>query len=279
MSVHRLLCWNVANKPRAPLAAQLAKDVSADFAVLVEADDTTHSFGGEAHASGWPMALAGQHATAGISVWTRSSIAPPTVIQPANDGVGKRAGYLLFSSAGGPPTLLVNVHLPSKLHRDPIGQRDFARITADDIWAVADVQGTDRIVIVGDFNMHPFEPGMVDAPAFFATPTPHLSDQYGHQRTVDSVAQRYFVNPMWRFFDGWTQGPRGTYFSNKNEHAVGWSLFDQVLYSPALVSLSTRPNISILDTIGGTPLMDQRGRPVGKDKASDHLPILVDFPL
>lgn len=131
-----------------------------------------------------------------------------------------------------------------------------------------------RTILLGDFNMNPHEPGMVEPDGFHAQLTRDLTD------TVPQRAGRHnhssFFNPMWNL---WGEGPRegnrppGSYFfadaSRSSNHF--WQIYDQILLRPELMRYLD--DIRILNTTGKASLVTQRGRPASR-MYTDHLPVL-----
>src|SRR5215211_5035003 len=111
-----------------------------------------------------------------------------------------------------------------------------------------DVIGHQRTVLVGDFNMNPFDLGMVGAQALNAVMTRDLARREG--RTVAGRPYRYFYNPMWGCYGDRTPGPAGTYYySAPGPRGYYWHLFDQVLLRPTL--MESLAELRILEDDGG----------------------------
>ncbi|ASF38877.1 hypothetical protein CEH05_07020 [Halobacillus halophilus] len=89
------------------------------------------------------------------------------------------------------------VHFPSKLHMDDFDHGEESRIFKKE---VEDVEGqckSNKTVLVGDFNMNPFEQGMMAASAINSYPTKYEASKV--QRKVKSRSYNMFYNPMWNF--------------------------------------------------------------------------------
>ena len=169
-----------------------------------------------------------------------------------------------------PEILLGVVHLGSKRNFSDSEQGLLAAVTASDIRRVEDETGIYRTVLVGDFNMNPFESGMIAAQHFHAVMTKQQAR--GEERTVQAERYRYFYNPMWGNFGDRTNGPAGTYYlSSSKPLQYFWNMYDQVLLRPALMDslveleILTQDGIESLVTSGGLPQ---------KNGGSDHLPLL-----
>ena len=141
---------------------------------------------------------------------------------------------------------------------------------AKEINRVEEGVGHERTVLVGDFNMNPFEEGMTGAPALHAVMTRKLAERI--DRVVQGTAYRFFYNPMWGFFGDRTIGPPGTYYHRSA--TVGdlfWHMIDQVLLRPDLMDLLQ--DLAILEGVGGERLLTQPAGLPRDTACSDHLPL------
>src|SRR5205823_4202312 len=91
--------------------------------------------------------------------------------------------------------LLGVVHLGSKLFRSEPSQGAALRTLAEKIREIEDERGHRRTVLVGDFNMNPFEPEFVLAEGLNAVMTREVAGQ--GTRVVDRREHPFFYNPMW----------------------------------------------------------------------------------
>src|SRR5207249_3164619 len=99
---------------------------------------------------------------------------------------------------------------PSPQYFDAIEQALETTKIAQEIIRTEDLVGHQRTVLVGDFNMDTFHPGVVGAEGFHGMMTRDLVE--ARERTVSGRAYRFFYNPMWRFFGDHSPGPPGSYF-------------------------------------------------------------------
>jgi endonuclease/exonuclease/phosphatase family metal-dependent hydrolase len=133
-----------------------------------------------------------------------------------------------------------------------------------------------RTVAVGDFNMNPFEPGLVATKAFHGVMTKRLA------HTVNRLSRRAdypcFYNPMWQLFGDRTPQPPGTHFFMNTTDVTNqfWHIYDQVLLRPAL--MDKLQQLHILDSDGLESLVTKEGRP-RRSMFSDHLPIYFQLDL
>lgn len=135
----------------------------------------------------------------------------------------------------------------------------------------------DRTVVFGDFNMNPFEKGMVSADSFNAVISRNIAKK--ESRVVQGKNYKYFYNPMWHFFGDIDPTPIGTYHYNSSDHInYSWNIFDQVLIRPSLIDAFQEKKIKILDSDGKTSLLNKNSLPDTKS-GSDHLPIIFSLDL
>ncbi|MDU9050880.1 MAG: hypothetical protein Q3M30_18675 [Candidatus Electrothrix sp. Rat3] len=167
--------------------------------------------------------------------------------------------------------LMVAVHLPSKMHRNENTQTLESAEFKKEIEKIEEGLEVNETFVVGDFNMNPFEKGMVSASAFHSVSCRKTANQI--ERVISDRKHKFFYNPMWNMF-GDDDGNPGTYFYRKSEQdQYFWHILDQVIIRPSLVKFFNTRNLCILKKIGELSLVDSAGRP----KVSDHLPILFEF--
>ena len=171
--------------------------------------------------------------------------------------------------------LVASVHLPDKSRYASEDQAHAARTVAQSIQTSEEDAGHTRTVLVGDFNMNPFEPGLVMADGFNAVMTRDLARV--NSRTVRRRTYPVFYNPMWAFFGDGTPGPAGTYYYKEQTPSNHfWHIYDQVMVRPSI--LHSLQRVEILSHDGDQTLLTRTGRP-SRSAASDHLPILFDLHL
>lgn len=171
---------------------------------------------------------------------------------------------------------LAAVHLPSMAQMPkPADRQKIASRAAQKIREKESKSDHSRTILVGDFNMDPYEDGLVSSDAFHALMTEKLVER-GH-RTVQFESLPMFYNPMWSCYGDRTPGPPGTYYhSESNPGAQFWHMLDQVLVRASL--MDRLHDVRILDQAGDKSLLNNLGRP-DIENASDHLPILFRLSL
>lgn len=173
--------------------------------------------------------------------------------------------------------LLTAIHFPSKLHWTASSQLSESIEFASSIRDAEEQIGHSRTILVGDFNMNPFEPGVVNANALHGVMSRHIAEKKG--RVVQGKRYQFFYNPMWGLFGDATPGPPGTYYEARSEHmCLFWNMFDQVLIRPDLLHLFSKEDLEILTSDGETPFVSLHGFP-NAEVASDHFPVFFRLQL
>lgn len=168
--------------------------------------------------------------------------------------------------------ILVAVHVPSKLYRNEKDQRVIASNIISDICIIEAERNHKRTILVGDFNMDPFEEGMLQVDAVNSINSCALANQKNGARKFSDNRYWFFYNPMWGLLGDLDDSPPGTYFHDSpGSMNLYWRMFDQVLFRPNLVSRMPSKYLKIVDYDGQESLVDQNGRP--KKAISDHLPL------
>ena len=107
--------------------------------------------------------------------------------------------------------ILAVIHFPSKLHFSDIEQQSESSEIKHFIDAVELNEGHKRTIICGDFNMNPFEPGVVLTTGFHAVMEKQIAKK--QKRTVSRNDYTFFYNPMWGFLGDLGRGAvSGTYY-------------------------------------------------------------------
>ncbi len=170
--------------------------------------------------------------------------------------------------------LLAAAHLPSKVNWSPEDQSTQVQSLSKQIRDEEERRRNSRTILFGDFNMNPFEAGVVKAAGLHAMMAKSITENGG--RVVQGETYPFFYNPMWGFFGDRTEGPPGTVYHRHSGHlSYEWNIFDQVLIRPD--ALPWFPGtIEIVTRIGTTDLLRSNGRP-DRAVASDHLPLLFQL--
>jgi len=188
-----------------------------------------------------------------------------------------------FKVPGRVDILLGAVHLVSGLHRERSERKSEADPLAR---AVRDAErepqvGHERTILVGDFNLNPFDDGMIFPDGFGAMMTKGLVRK--SRRSPGQICGRFF-NPIWsRLGQEADDAPPGTYYWNKNRSLnIYWNYLDQVLVGADLLDHFPAEQFRILTSIPGPsgprPLIRETERHWVID-ISDHVPLIFDVDL
>ena len=168
--------------------------------------------------------------------------------------------------------LVAGVHLTSKFGGTT--EADQTAIASEVIAELNEVEDREQhrnTIMIGDFNMQPYDPGMTNLIGIHGVMTQRLAK--APDRKYRQKFRRSFYNPMWGLFGDRTAGPPGSHYWQasvlSNTH---WGMLDQVLLRPVLTE--HLKNVMILDSDGEHSLVDGTGVPSNKH-LSDHLPVLT----
>lgn len=169
--------------------------------------------------------------------------------------------------------LVAFVHFPSKLHRsqEAFNSRKAEKLVID-ILAAEQRWQTNKTLIVGDFNMNPFEYGIVSASCLHGVISRNVAKN--NSRSILKESFSMFYNPMWNLLGDFSDPP-GTYFYNNSDYVCYfWNIFDQVLLRPSLLNNFNNHSLKIITFTGANSLVSNTD---GRPSVSDHLPIYFEI--
>jgi exonuclease III len=175
-----------------------------------------------------------------------------------------------------PEVLIAGIHLPSKVGGS--ADADQASIAAEVVEELNEFEDSRRhrnTALVGDFNMHPYDPGMTSVTGVHAQMTRALARK--RDRMHRRRPRRRFYNPMWGLFGDRTPGPAASYYWRAAVlHNPYWGMLDQLVLRASLIDYLQ--DVRVLDDDGVHPLTGRDGAPDRRD-LSDHLPVLFQLDL
>lgn len=166
------------------------------------------------------------------------------------------------------------VHLPSQIYNSSNGMRKIAinRIVSD-IASTESELNSENTLIVGDFNVEPYDYECLDATQFHGIP--FYEEAAKKIRHISGEEFKMFYNPMWNFY-GDNDKPFGTYYYSGNDSSnTFWKIYDQVLLRPSLRKRFVDSSLQIITETSSCYLLNNRGHP--DKKISDHLPIIFEL--
>ncbi len=266
--VLKVLFWNAGKEKVDDLLAPLAMAGELDLLILAEYDPEKNDFLSKVNLTEDTFEEIPQIGCNRVRIYIRSGIATYEHGPESSYFTSKK---LSFSEDFA--MLLVGVHLPSKLNQSEQTQVLEAAEFKREMEEAERVLETNNTFIVGDFNMNPFEAGMVGASAFHSIPCEKIAS--AGSRIIKEREHKYFYNPMWNLFGDSDSNP-GSYFHRSSEQTVFfWNILDQVILRPDLSPFFIKNSLEVLRSINDVSLVGESGRP----NISDHLPIKFEFNL
>ncbi len=170
------------------------------------------------------------------------------------------------------------IHMDSKLTKTADDQSNISRNIIQEINKIEFDLSNYNTIIIGDFNMNPFENGMVYPDAFNAVSSKTIALR--NQRIVNDTNKKYkyFYNPMWSYLGDLSKYSPGTYYLRENTHRnhFVWNMYDQVLIRPELLDRIDENSIEIInEKVIGIKLSSKMKYET--ITPSDHLPLFIKF--
>jgi endonuclease/exonuclease/phosphatase (EEP) superfamily protein YafD len=266
----RFLFWNIGRQARNRVIADLTSGLDVDVVLLVENGTPEQETLAALREAVSDAFFAPQSNTKRIHVFSRNHASL------LREVYGTANGRLTIRQLrlGQTELLLGVVHLPDQRHFNSSDRLSEAIEVANEVRRQEERWGHRRTVLVGDFNMNPFEAGLVNANAFHATST--KASALRRSRPVQTRNYPYFYNPMWGFFGDRTPGPPGTFHYRRSAHeSHDWHIFDQLLIRPDVFDIIAE-NVEITTGVGETRLASRKGRPLPA-LGSDHFPLIFSL--
>lgn len=164
------------------------------------------------------------------------------------------------------------VHFPSKMYADEMENEEILREMLANIEMAKTKSRTNKVVIMGDFNMNPFESPMVAATGLQAISSGALVCRR-KTRIYNRKSREFYYNPMWNFL-GDEKSPIGSYYyKSPSNQAMYWNTFDQFIVNKELVKEVNLKKIKFINFIGTLQLGNERGEPT----ISDHFPLYFEI--
>ena len=261
------LFWNIYKKDLSKQIYQLCLQHDIDVLMLsecpIDSDDLLKTL--NHHGKGYSHN--GNSLTEKISVFTRFN---SDWIKPVTEDIRITARDLALPNKEN--ITLIVAHLSSKVNQSEQSQYAAAIEIARFITDVERQQGHNRTVLCGDFNMNPFETGMIQANGLHTVMEKQIALKMS--RTIQGKIYPYFYNPMWGFLGDLGRGVvSGTHYYSPSEHVTyHWHLFDQVLIRPEIIAIFDDNKLDIITKTKSENFLSRNGI-INKTKFSDHLPI------
>lgn len=203
-----------------------------------------------------------------VKIFTRFDI---SFISNSNDR-NRLSAKQLFSTLLNMNITLITCHLPSKINMTDDELSEYSTEVAEFIEEVEQQVGHQRTVICGDFNMNPFDKGMIKTKGMHAVMDKSVI-RNNEAATVRGHEYEFLYNPMWGFLGDTGKGKvSGTMYYNSSQSInFYWHIYDQVLIRPELISYFDDSLLEIITHINQDQLITSNF--VIDKQYSDHLPI------
>jgi len=166
-------------------------------------------------------------------------------------------------------------HLGSKINNTDDDQHHSATKFKQEIEEFEESKNNYNTIICGDFNMNPFEKGMVDSEAFHAIMDKKIALRIS--RTVEEEEHKFFYNPMWGCLgdNGKGKFPGTHYFNPSKSMQYFWNIYDQILIRPNVIDYFDDNKLKIVTKGVNYNLLTRSG--LMNQSISDHLPIMFNL--
>lgn len=266
-----IVFWNVGRDPgaSAALIGRLMSQERAIVGVFAEASDRA-----EEVRAACELALSRKVAIANlapVSPWRPTVLTSAPTLMYRTLREDSRAVFVELRLPPTPPFLLVAVHLRSQLHARAADKHLEANELREAIESVEAQRACNRTMLIGDFNLDPFDAPLVDANGLHAVF--HRGVASRRSRNVQGKDRRFFVNCSWSKYRTEPQDAGGSYYYEGGAECRHWHMFDQVMIRPELMADVPTTSIDFITSIGDRSLL--RNRWQIDSTVSDHLPLRV----
>ncbi len=163
------------------------------------------------------------------------------------------------------------VHFPSKFHHSLDELRRASETLCDQIIFEEKMHSIADSIIIGDFNVDPFEMPMVSFSGMGATNGLACSNR--EEVTRGGEKTRLFYNPMWTLYSLYKDRPGTHRYSRLGEDVVSWHFLDQVVIRPTLIDNFQLESLKMVKGTENYNYLNNNQTPV----MSDHLPLSCEL--
>ena len=172
-----------------------------------------------------------------------------------------------------PRFVMATIHAVSKDNNTDDSLAEEARLLMCEIRSECNRLEVEDLILCGDFNLNPYDKGMLGAGNFHAVMDLHTARR--GEREIQKRKYPLLYNPMWSLFGDFPKGPPGTFYRSSATHfASHWHMLDQFLLSPSLIEKLKIHELEILAGVGEESFLTEAGL-INSSKYSDHLPITI----
>lgn len=129
--------------------------------------------------------------------------------------------------------LIFALHLPSRYAQETSDLNMYTSQIIREFEQIEEERNISNGIVVGDFNMNPFDDGMISALGFNAVMCPDVAQK--KSRKVLGQQRKFYYNPMWHVMGNNENKCKGTYYYSTSTKSYYWYTYDQVLLRPELI--------------------------------------------
>jgi hypothetical protein len=163
------------------------------------------------------------------------------------------------------------VHFPSKLHHTLNQLRRISELLRNQILVEEELNSISDTMVIGDFNVDPFEMPMVSFTGMAATNGITCSQR--ESVICDGEENRLFYNPMWTLYSSHKERPGSHRYIRTGEDVVSWHFLDQVLIRPTLINRFKFESLILIKNTQNYNYLNTNQMP----NLSDHLPLMCEI--
>lgn len=169
---------------------------------------------------------------------------------------------------------VISLHLPSQMFQSLDSLKEFMRDLRNNIDVEIGDSLTEKILLIGDFNINPYESPMTHYDGFLATNSPMAKNRINHLQKSRTT----YYNPTWQLysrknFPGTKQFRRP---SATSYDILEFHFLDQVIISQKLLESISEEKIEVVEKTDNFEFFNVK---TNKIKQSDHLPLLYKLKL
>lgn len=271
------LFWNVQKQPRLQALSKLVLRYQVDFLAVAEHDDDVLEL--EDQLSSFDL---GDYKFLTTNFSMRRPVHAFAALNAGSWSVASddASGYVstyrfekASTDADEPISWLIAcAHCPSQMYGDASRRNMFARSVITDLRSVAEAESLEKLILMGDMNMNPFDEGVAGIVGFNATATRNQARDLTYN--LDDCDYPYLYNPMWSRLGDLSPGPPGSlkYTAGSRGINLHWHAFDQVMVSPSLMDHLLDDTVHFVNDTDAIIELSENDAPGGLH-GTDHYPL------
>lgn len=183
------------------------------------------------------------------------------------------SSFLINTTIG--KVLLFGVHFQSKNSHSSDALKSIISKYFKDFLNIEKERKIDKTIIIGDFNVNPYDKVMIDALSVNSVMNRKVASR--NTRKAIGIKKYYFYNPMWHLMGNYKRDVQGSYYLSSKYDTIYWHTIDQIIVRPKLMEVIDIEKILFITKTDNINLLTSNGLP--DKKISDHLPLLAEIEL